>query len=203
VAGLLFPVLSDAGVRHVAFVSSGTIDLQPPVTIGRWHLEGEAALKATGMAWTMLRPGAFASNALRWAGSIKAQGAVFAPNAQGRAVPVDPRDIAAVGAAALLHDGHAGRTYTVTGPAVVTPAQQVELIGAALGRPLRFVEVSAEQAREGMLKAGMPPAAVEPVLELMAVDRHEAPVTSVVKDVTGHEPRTFADWVRDNVAAFK
>lgn len=190
-----------AGVRHLVLNSSGTILMEPKVTIGRWHLEGEEKIKASGIPWTMLRPGNFASNTLRWAGSIKSQGAVYGPNGSGRSAPIDPRDIGAVAAAALAEDGHAGKTYVLTGPELLSTAEQVAHIGTALGKPLKFVEVPEAGARAGMLKSGMPPHMADALLELMRPGG-EPLVTATVRQVTGREPRRFEHWVRDHLAAF-
>src|SRR4051794_36146992 len=149
----LFEAARRAGVRHVVFLSSATIHIQPPTQIGRWHLAGEDALKASGMAFTMLRPGNFNTNSLRWAGSIRAQGKVFVPYAESPSTPIDQRDIAAVAAAALTTSGHEGKTYVLSGPEVLTPRRQVEIIAATIGRPLELVEVGEAGARAGMVNA--------------------------------------------------
>lgn len=203
-SGPLFEAAKRAGVRHVVFLSSATIHIQPPTQVGRWHLAGEEALKSTGLAFTMLRPGNFNTNALRWAGSIRAQGSVFVPFAESRSTPIDQRDIAAVAAGPLTSAGHEGKTYVLSGPEVLTPRQQVEQIGAAIGRPLKLVEVPEAAARAGMMKAGMPEALADAVLELMragAGAAHDG-VTSTVSDVTGAPARTFAAWARDHARAF-
>src|SRR5689334_10241200 len=75
--GNAFDAARKAGVRHIVKLSADAIGFEPEIAIGRWHRESEEKLKASGIAWTMLWPGNFASNALRWAGPIKAQGAVF------------------------------------------------------------------------------------------------------------------------------
>ncbi len=75
------------------------------------------------MAWTMLRPGNFASNSLRWAGPIKAQGSVYAAHANHQSAVIDPRDIAAVAAKALSSPGHEQKTYVLTGPIAMTATQ--------------------------------------------------------------------------------
>jgi uncharacterized protein YbjT (DUF2867 family) len=193
-----------AGVRHVVIVSSSTVAMVPPTTIGRWHLALEERVKATTVAWTMLRPGNFASNTLRWAHTIRAQGAVFAPNGDGKTAPIDPRDIAAVAFHALTGQGHEGKTYALTGSELVSTREQVEAIAKARGLPIRFVEVPEERARAGMLGAGMPELMADAVLELVrAAGRgDEATKTTTVRDVTGREARTFDDWVRDHVVAF-
>lgn len=193
-----------AGVRHVVMVSSGTILMKPEPTIGRWHREAEEATRAAGVAWTFLRPDNFASNTLRWAGMIRAQSAVFAP-AGGKSAPIDPRDIGDVAVAALTGQGHEGKTYVLTGPALMTAAEQVETIGSALDKPVRFVAVPVEGARAGMLKAGMDEVLADAILELVIAgsDGREERLTSTIRDVAGHEARTFSDWVRDHLHAFR
>ena len=201
-AGPIFQAAEKAGVRHIVFVSSGTIVIEPPVTIGKWHLDGERLLKATSMKWTMLRPGNFASNALRWAGAIKDQGAVFAPYPNNSSGVIDPRDIAAVAAKSLTSPGHESKTYLLTGPAAITTADQVKTIGDALGKPIRVVEVPEAGARAGMLKSGMPEVIADAVLELMRPHSLNDMVTTTVADVTGRPARSFEQWTRDHLRAF-
>ncbi|HEY4223617.1 MAG TPA: NAD(P)H-binding protein [Myxococcota bacterium] len=188
-----------AGVAQVVAISSGTVEMKPKVVLGDWHLAMEEAIDKTGIAATFLRPDNFASNALRWAGGIKAKSMVFSTHADGQSVPIDPRDIAAVAACALLEPGHEGKRYVLSGPAVMTAREQVACIGAELGRTLQVVEVPAERARAGMIESGMSAAMANAVLELMG----QAPrPTTTVRDVTGVDARTFATWVKDNRAAF-
>ena len=198
------PAAKRAGVQHVVLLSSSTTLMEPRVTIGKWHLAAEELIEASGLAWTMVRPGNFASNALRWAPMIKAQGAVFAPAGGGKTAPIDPYDIASVAAKALTTPGHEGHKYALTGDEVLSAADQVAIIGAALGKTLRFVEVPAEGARMGMLKSGMDEAMADALLELMTSGRSggEAHRTSTVRDVTGVAPRTFEAWVRAHLSAF-
>jgi uncharacterized protein YbjT (DUF2867 family) len=193
-----------AGVAHVVLLSSSTILLEPRVAIGAWHLAAEQELEASGLAWTMVRPGNFASNTLRWAPMIKAQGAVFGTGGHGKSAPIDPYDIAAVAATALATPGHEGKKYVLTGDELLSAAEQVAIIGAAIGKPLRYVEVPEAGARAGMQKAGMNEIMIDALLELLRrVDANdEALRTTTVRDVTGVAPRTFAAWVKDHVAAF-
>ncbi len=193
-----------AGVRHVVLLSSSTVLTEPMVKLGTWHAAAERLLEATGLAWTMLRPGNFASNALRWAPMIKAQGAVFGVFGAGKSSPIDPHDIATVAATALTTAGHEGKRYTLTSEELLTAAEQVEIIGAALGKPLRVVDVPEAGARAGMLKSGMSEQLVEALMEVIGLARRggEPLLTTTVRDVTGRAPRPFAEWVRAHLAAF-
>jgi uncharacterized protein YbjT (DUF2867 family) len=186
-----------AGVKHVVAVSSGTIEMTPLPLIGRWHAELEEAF--AGLATTFLRPDNFASNALRWAPFIKQGSMVFAPYADGQSTPIDPYDIAAVAHVALTAPGHEGKVYTLSGPAVMTTREQVGVIAAELGREIKVVDASPDQARAGMVRSGMPEQMASAILELL--NRTPRP-TKTVREVTGVEPRSFATWVHDHRAAF-
>lgn len=194
-------------LRHVVLVSSSTADIKPEVTLGRWHREAEDLVKASGIAYTMLRPGYFASNArMWWGGSIRAQGTVYLQPSQARMAPIDPRDIAAVAVCALTQSGHEGKTYRLIGPPPhLSAADQVQIISDALGRPLRVIEVTEAAAREGMVRAGVPARLIDAVTEVGRSSANEGDETlsSDVYAVTKKEPRSFAVWVKDHVDAFR
>jgi len=194
-----------AGVAHVVTLSVLGAEIEPGLQLARWHRESEKKLEASGLAWTFLRPGAFASNALGWIPMIKAQGVVYSPAGEGKSAPIDPRDIAAVAVKALTSPGHEGKAYTLTGPELLSTGEQVAKIGAAIARPLRFVDVPPQAARDGMLKAGMHPLLVDALLELMAAVRtgHGATISPAVATVLGRPARTFDAWVHDHAAAFR
>lgn len=194
-------------LRHVVLISSSTVYAEPEIALGRWHREAEDLLKASGLTYTLLRPGYFSSNAgMWWAGSIRAQGAVYLQPSRARTAPIDPRDIAAVAAIALTEPGHEGKTYRLIGPPPhLGSADQVRIVGEALGRPLRIVEVTEAAAREGMLRAGRPAFLVDAVTEAMRSGDREGDETlsNDVFEVTKKEPRSFATWVRDHVDVFR
>ena len=198
-AGAFASAARDAKVRHVVAISSGTIEMTPPVALGAWHAAMESAITAAGLATTFLRPDNFASNSLRWAPTIRGKSMVFAPFADSQSVPIDPHDIAAVAHAALTRPGHEGKTYTLSGPAVMSTRDQVAVIAAELGRPLRVVEVPVAQARDGMLGSGMPAVLADAILELSG---HTPRPTMTVETITGRPPRTYATWVAEHRAAF-
>lgn len=200
----LIAAARQAGVRHVVTLSvlGAGYGADDPIT--RWHLAGEQTVMDSGMAWTILRPGAFMSNALMWAPSVKAQGVVYAPFARARTAAVDPADIAAVAARALTQSGHEARIYPLTGPELLSAVDQVEMIGDALGRPLRMVDVPAEAARAGMVDSGMPAGLADAVIASMAQagSDHAMAVLKTVEEVTGCPARSFAEWTTAHLQAF-
>jgi uncharacterized protein YbjT (DUF2867 family) len=163
----------------------------------------EDAVRGSGMSWTILRPGGFNSNAYAWAEPVRAHRSVAAPFGDVGLPTVDPDDIAEVAAVALREDGHDGRIYELTGPAPSTPRQRAAAIGEALGEPVRFVEQTREEARAEMLRF-MPEAVVETTLAILGDPTGaEQRVSPDVGRVLGRAPRSFADWARRYVAAFR
>jgi uncharacterized protein YbjT (DUF2867 family) len=191
----------EAGVRRVVLLSSQTVDSRPGNAIALRHQRAENAVQDSGIPATFLRPGQFASNTLQWAPAIRETGVVRAPFAEVGLPSIHPADIAAVAVAALTGEGHEGQAYALTGPEVITPVQQVRTIGSVLGRDLFFEEITPEQAKERM--AHVPAAIADAVLDVIGnVGERDARIQPTVEKVTGHPPRTFEQWVRDNRAAF-
>lgn len=163
----------------------------------------EDAVRQSGLDWTILRPGGFNSNTYAWAESVRAQRTVAAPFGDVGLPTIDPADVAEVAAATLREDGHAGRIYELTGPALTTPRQQAEALGDALGEPIRFAELTRDEARAQMLRF-MPEPVVETTLAILGEPTPaEQRVSPDVERVLGRAPRTFADWARRNTAAFR
>ncbi|MFG2554450.1 NAD(P)H-binding protein [Streptomyces sp. NPDC048581] len=195
--GAVLDVVRDSGIRRVVLLSSqgvGTGD-HPPVL--------EDAVKASGLQWTMLRPGAFHSNALQWADLIRTRREVAAPFGDVALPTVDPADIAEVAAVALREPGHDGEVYELTGPATVSPRQQTAAIEEVLGEAVRFVELTRAEARERML-AFMPEPVVESTLGMLgAPPAALRRVSPDVERVLGRPARSFAEWAGRSVGAFK
>ncbi len=177
---------------------------QQPNPLARFHAELDALVLGGGGEWTILRPGMFASNAIGWwAEAIRKGDVVRWPYGAAETAPIDERDVAAVAVRALLADGHAGRSYVLTGPSSLTQEEQVEAIGEALGRRLRFEELTPDAFRHEMADR-WPEAALDMLLAAWgATLGHHAHVTSAVAEVTGARARSFRDWARDHVAAFR
>jgi uncharacterized protein YbjT (DUF2867 family) len=177
---------------------------QQPNPLARFHADLDALVMGAGVEWTILRPGMFASNTIGWwAGAARQGDVVRWPYGSAETAPIDERDIAAVAVRALLDNGHAGQSYVLTGPSSLTQIEQVDAIGEALGRRLRFEDLTPDGFRQAM--AGRWP---ERVVEMLlaawgATLGHRAHVTSTVAEVTGAPARHFRDWARDHVAAFR
>ena len=129
----------DAGLELAVNLSSIGVSLDP-MSVGREQRAREDALASAGLPTTNLRPSNFMSNALFWAESIRSEGVVRDPVGPGRLSLIDPADVAAVAVTAPTGAGHRGRVYDLTGPQLLTPREQTEILAATLRRPIRYVE---------------------------------------------------------------
>jgi uncharacterized protein YbjT (DUF2867 family) len=195
-----------AGVRHVVKLSTNFVGNTVKGGVGVWHLEKEEFLKASGLAWTMLRPAAFSSNSLGWIGSIKARGAVFSSAGTSKANPIDPYDIAAVAKVCLTQPGHEGKAYDLTGPESLTVREQVAILAGVLGREIQVIDVTVEEAMTNMARVRvMGPKLEQGMREMMSIIRdggYDRPLSGEVFEVTGKPPRTFKQWCEAHKGAF-
>jgi uncharacterized protein YbjT (DUF2867 family) len=193
----------EAGAEQVVLLSgssAGARDLDN--AISRYMVASEAALRDSGLAWTILRPVSFMSNTLQWAEQLRRGDVVRAPFADVPVAPIDPYDIAAVAGQALLSGGHDGRVYPLTGPESLRPADRVRVLGTVLGRELRFVGQTDTEARTEM-SAAMPDQYVDAFFRFFADGMlDESAVLPTVAEVTGRPPHTFRQWADAHAAAF-
>lgn len=197
--------------RRIVYVSArGVPDPAPgapegdPGSILGSHALVERLIERSGMEWTFLRPGGFAANTLMWASQIRDTGTVrWIHGAASRAL-IHERDIASVGVSALTGTGHAGARYVLSGPEPLTQIEQVTAIGEAIGRPVRWEELSPETALRGLLDQGWPPAAAKGM-----IDAHGQMVafpesaTSTVEELTGRPATPFRQWAADHADDFR
>lgn len=171
---------------------------------GATHVDGESAVRASGAAWTILRPGWFAQNFSEgfFLDSILS-GELRLPAGDGAVSFVDAEDIAAVAMAALTEDGHAGQTYELSGPRALTMGEAVAEISAAIGREIRYVPLAADEFVAELTGQGWSAAEARDYADAVApiprgMDSH---ISDGVQRALGRPPRDFTDFVESAAAA--
>lgn len=197
----LFGRAKEAGVGHVVLMTAKGAGSETP------HGQGEAALEASGLGWTLLRPTFFAQNFATYSGeSIRREGAFYYPAGDGRAAFVDVRDIAAVAAEVLANAGaHAGRAYELTGPAAVSMAEVAQVLTGVLGRTIRYVDPGEEGYRQALEANGLPPALAGMFTYLYAVvvkSGWAAGTSDDIAKVLGRAPTSFEQFAREHAATW-
>jgi uncharacterized protein YbjT (DUF2867 family) len=195
--------LRDGGVERVVLLSSsaaptGKLDN----AIAAYHIRSEQAVRESGLRWTFLRPNSFMSNAYRWLPQLENGDVIRAPFGDVAISVIDADDLGAVAARALTTPDHEGRTYRLSGPEALRPAEQVAILAKYCGRDLRFEGQADEEARAEMEQA-MPRAYVDAFFEFFSeglID--ETTVHPTVKQVTGREPHSFEQWAEAHAEAF-
>lgn len=171
--------------------------------IARLHRPVEEALRASGLAWTILRPNFYQQNFLAQR-SIRTAGEFGFPAITAPISFLDAADVARVAAVVLTTAGHDGRGYDLTGPAALTYAEAADVFSAVLGRPVRYRGLSDEQARAALLGRGVPEFHADALVEVARAYRDGGAdsVTTTVADLTGRPATELAEFVRRHRTVF-
>jgi uncharacterized protein YbjT (DUF2867 family) len=193
-----------ASVEQVVKVTSNA-STDSPIARRRWQTEIEAGLTASGLAHTLLRSNAYMQNVLALAPAIANTRGFGSSAGKGRVGMIDARDVAAVAAEiAASPASHAGATYWPTGPELISYSDVAAVLSRLLGTPITYRELSFEDDKDTMIRAGVP----EPIAEMnaqafsMIADGDAAWVTEDVPSLLGRPARSFEQFASDYAAAF-
>jgi uncharacterized protein YbjT (DUF2867 family) len=195
-----------AGVKHIVRSSGAGADANSPVAIAQMQGTIDQLIEQSGIPYTLLRPNGFMQNWVNFSAAQIKAGSYAAPNGDGAISVIDVRDIAEVAAIVLTDPAaHAGKVYTLTGGEALSTAQQLAMIAAAAGHPVRYDDISEAQAKAAMLAWGMDAQVVAWTLSLSYVYKQGwgAGISPDVQALTGQAPRRFADFVAENAAAWR
>src|SRR5271165_6814540 len=193
-----------AGVGHVVKATSKA-SADSPIARRRGQAEIEAGLAASGLPHTLLRSNAYMQNVLALAPAIAATGGFGSAAGKGRTGMIDARDVAAVAAEiAASPAGHAGKTYWLTGPELISNYDVAAVLSKLLGRPITYRELSFEDDKDAMIRAGVP----EPVAQMnaqafsMIADGDAGWLSEDVPSLLGRPARSFEQFATDYAAVF-
>ncbi|MFD1542095.1 SDR family oxidoreductase [Nonomuraea guangzhouensis] len=192
----------EAGVRHVVLLSAALADPTATDAIARLHGVAEESVTASGLPWTALRPGAFATNTLQWAPEIRTEGRVTNPFPDTHSAPIHEADIAEIALNALIEDGHENAVYELTGPDSITQRDQLNTIARTIARPLEWHLQDLETHRQVLSRWGSPEIVESLLKHSVAATNIPVTTTNTFAKITGKHPRSFAQWAEDHKEAF-
>lgn len=171
--------------------------------IHRCHAVSLERLRESGVSNVVLRPTIFMSNLFMDAAAIKA-GKLPSVFGDARVTFVDPRDVAALAARALVEPNYEGESWEFGGPEALTYDDLAATFTAVLGRRVGHERVELATFRESARKAGLPDFVVEAITESapLANTGKYAPADDVVQRVLGRRGSTFRGWVERHRNAF-
>lgn len=193
-----------AGVAQIVKLSA----MGPPSRLHPmdWHMQIETHLATVDIGSTVLRPSSFVDILAR-AGAQVADDKWGGAAGDGVVNLIDTRDVADAARVALLDDAHptAQRAYHLTGPGVVSMPEVAEEISKLLGRTVTYQQRSPAKQREKLLASGLNEFVADLLLGLdrLFYQSALAETTSTVKELTGHEPRSVAGWLSENISKFR
>jgi len=193
-----------SGVRRVVKLSTVGARVGSPLAFWDHHGRAEERLRASALPMTILQSSFYMTNLLASADQVREQGALFAPAAGARLALTHPDDVADVAVVALTAEPHDSRLLMVTGSQSLTYEQIAEELSRATGRPVSFVAVPDDAAHSAFLASGMPPWFAQQLITLFGLLRQgaAAETTDVVRDITGHEPRTLRQFAHEHRGFF-
>ena len=194
-----------AGVKHIVKLSS--IEAHHGVTakVPQMHVAAEDYIKASGLAWTMLKPTFYMQTLFANARTISGNGTIVVPCGEGKTGFTDTRDVGAVAAKVLSEPGHEGKSYDLTGPEILNFDQVAERFSKALGKPVTYVRQPMAAYRE-ILGKFLPPWRADAVCELFTeegVGGGLTKPTDTIQKILGRPPTSFDQFIQDHIAMYR
>ena len=195
-----------AGVAHIVRMSAIGVGPDQPSMSLSFHWKGEQELEASGIAYTHIRPNSFNQNTLFDAASIKAENRFYSCVGDARFAKVDTRDIGQVVATVLTEDGHAGKTYELTGPEPLTYDDLAEKLSSVVGRTIEYVDMAPDDYSAALQGFGFPDWLANEFADIYGRGFYResggAYVTDTIQQLLGRPPRSFDDFARDYAGVF-
>ncbi|MCU0611954.1 MAG: NmrA family NAD(P)-binding protein [Candidatus Eisenbacteria bacterium] len=159
----------------------------------------EQAINAAAPNVTHLRPGAFMENYLGSVGTIRTASSAFLPVAGSARIPtVATRDIADAAARVILDGSWTGqRVMTVFGPQELSFDEMASTVSSLIGRPVKHVPVTPEQARESLVKMGIGEDMARQYVELYQSFESGFITRGLPPQPDMRGPTTFAQFARE------
>lgn len=188
-----------ARVKHIVKQSVWKAN-EEGYTFAKVHRAVEKAIESSGIAWTFLRPNGFMQNIENYMSeTIKANGEFYSAAGSAKISHIDARDVAVVAVKALTGSGHEGKAYTLSGPEALTYDDMAIELTKVVMRPVRHVNLSPSDLKNGMLSMNLPEEYADWLVDLDRYFRegHASSVTNDVRKITGLDPIRFEQHVRD------
>jgi uncharacterized protein YbjT (DUF2867 family) len=195
----------NAGLEQVVRLSGTSVSPTSAAQFHRMMGRCDEALKASGLAYTILQANVFYQNMLVMARLIREHGVFRSAVGDARISMIDVRDIAAVAVKTLTENGHVSSVYTLTGPEALTYFDVARLLSEAIGKPIRYKALDEDAAVKSMVGLGMPEALARSRVEIHRSfsNGNFTPVTNDVSKLLGRPARPFTEFARDYAARFR
>lgn len=191
-----------AGVKHILYTSMPNPEASV-IPFAPDHLGTENAIKATGIAYTILRNGWYMENLFMALPHALSEGKWYSASGKGKLAHIARADIAKATANALASGSAESKTYTLTGETKHTVDEIAALVSKVTGKPLEVIHVTDDQLAGGLKAAGLPGFIIPVVVSFDTNTRegHIAMVTDDAGKLSGQKLTTLEDFLTASKAA--
>jgi uncharacterized protein YbjT (DUF2867 family) len=193
-------------VKRIAYLSVHNVDKAPHLPHFGSKLSVEAAIKASGIPYTIIRPNNFYQNDYWFKDAMLQYGVYPQPIGSAGLSRVDVRDIAEVAAIALTAGGHDGETINLVGPEALVAGRTAEIWSKALGKTIRYAGDDLDAWEKQQLQ--YIPAWMAFDFRMMYEFFQREGLTATREDIErltkilGHAPRAYEDFARETAEAW-
>ena len=194
-----------AGVKHIVYMpiirEVGSAFTLPDITEQDRFVEEQ--LKASGLAYTLVRHPPFLESVAFYIGGNALETGVHAPAGAGKAGYASRDELAEAHAVVLSQAGHEGKTYSLYGDPAVSFADVAQILSDISGKPVPFVASSDQDYIAHLVAAGLPESAAGFALAWVQGVNAGAwdGKTGDLEHLLGRKPTTAAEFLRANYAA--
>ena len=202
--GMLSPLIQEAkrrGLKKVVLMTAMGANAVETAPFRRAELE----LESSGLNYNIIRPNWFLQNFNTfWVHGIKQDNVIALPAGTAKVSFIDAQDISEVAAKLLTSDKWNNKDFDLTGPVAVDHKQVAEAIGKIVGRQITYKDIAPEVLKSGLVGAGLPVDYVDFMIMIFGFlkEGYSARTTDAVKEITGKDARSLADYVKENKLAW-
>jgi NAD(P)H dehydrogenase (quinone) len=192
-----------AGVERVVYTSHMAANARSEFPPMHDHAATEELLRASGLAWTALRNGFYASAGVMWLGDAATSGALEAPES-GKVSWTAHADLAEAAAVILTSPGRfEGPTPPLTGAEALSMTDLVALASEVVSRPVRHVAITDDELGTQLRTRGLPDAVARVFLGFYRASRHGEfqTVDPTLTTLLARKPLGMRELLRDKLGA--
>jgi len=201
VTNRLIRKVKEYNITHAVLMSSALVKYDAELPLAKI----ENQLINSGLNYTIVRPNWFMQNFHQWAATTAKDGFFALPAGKGKVSFIDVSDIALVVKNVLLKpETYINKTITLTGSELLSHFDVAKILEDKLNNKVEYYPVQAQEYIDTLVKYGQDEGFAKfmaYILGFISSDE-EGFLTNVVKEITGKEPLTFNQYVKDNIQKF-
>jgi uncharacterized protein YbjT (DUF2867 family) len=202
---MLLPLIQESkrrGLKKVVLMTAMGANAVETTPFRRAEIE----LERSGLSYNIIRPNWFLNNFNTfWVQGIKEHSTIGLPAGTAKTSFIDARDVALVASKLLVSDQWNNRDFDLTGPEAYSHSDVAAQLTKDLGRHVQYTSVDADGFKKTLLSWGLPADYVDFMMLIFGFLRegYNERLTDNVELITGKKPYSLADYVKENLSAWK